>query len=75
MGAIKHGVILVHRRIGFFATEHQARNFGGISVTLRQQLVDAGPGANFAAGCQRGAGEQIAGLRTVDITLLGFLIV
>ncbi len=44
-------------------------------VTLRQQLVDAGAGTNFAAGGQRRAGEQVAGLRTVDISLLRLFVV
>jgi len=46
-----------------------------MAVTLSEQLVDTGAGANLTTGGQGRAGKEVAGLRTVNITLLGFLIV
>ena len=36
---------------------------------LCDKLIDAGAGLNPPAGSQRRAGKQVAGLRTVDVTL------
>src|SRR5205085_35303 len=49
--------------------------FCGVPITLRQQLIDAGARPDFAARRERGAGEKIARLRTVDVSLLRLLIV
>src|SRR5439155_26630791 len=75
MRAIEHGVVFVHRGIGFLAAEDEARYLGRASVTLREQLVDAGARPNLATGGQWCAREQIASLRTMNISLLRFLVV
>ena len=42
---------------------------------LGQQLIDARARADFAAGGQRCAGQQVAGLRAVDVPLVGLVVV
>ncbi len=67
--AVEHRVVLVDRRIRFFAAQHQTRQFGLVPDPLRDDLIDAGAAANRAAGGQRCAGEQVAGLRAVNVSL------
>ncbi len=45
------------------------------AVPLRDELIDAGAGADLAAGGERRAGEEVAGLRGVDVPLARLLVV
>ena len=67
--AVEHRVILVHRGVRLFAAEHEARQLGAVPDVPRHQLIDARAGLDPPARGQRRAGEQVAGLRTVDIAL------
>ena len=51
------------------ASQHQAGHLGLVAVLPRDQLVDAGSRTNRAAGRQRGTGEQVSGLGTMDVPL------
>ena len=73
--AIEHRVVLVHRRIGLLARQDQAGNLGRPAVACAQQLVEAHAGTDLAAGGQRSAREQVAGLRAVDVALEGLGVV
>jgi hypothetical protein len=59
----------VDRRIRLLAAQHQARQLRLLADPLGDHLVDAGAAADLAAGRQRRTGEQVAGLRTVDVAL------
>ena len=65
----------MHRRVGLLAAEHEAGHFGAASVASRQQLVDAHARADLAARSERRAGEQVAGLRAVNVSLQRLLVV
>ena len=75
MRAVEHRIILVDRGVRLFAAQHQARNLRLVPDPLSNDLIDAGSTANRSARCQRGAGEQVAGLRTVDVSLQGLGVV
>ena len=75
VGAVEHRVVLVHRRIRLLAAEHEARHLRPAAIGLGEQLVDARARADVAAGGQRGAREQVARLRAVDVALAGLLVV
>ncbi len=68
--AVEHRIVFVDRRIGRLRrpAPGSAPWFG--AVALGDDLIDAGARADFAAGGEQGAGEQIAGLRAVDVALL-----
>ena len=59
----------MHGGVRLFTAKHEARQLGAMADVLRDKLIDAGAGLNPPAGSQRRAGEQVAGLRTVDVTL------
>ena len=59
MGAVKHGIVLVDRRVGGLTPQHQARNLARCPVGLRQHLIDAGTGADLASRCQWSTRQQI----------------
>ncbi len=73
--AVEHRIVFVDRGVGLFAAQHQARHLGLMAMALGHELVEAGAGANFAPGGQRRAGQQVAGLRAVDVALRGLLVV
>ena len=73
--AVEHRIILVHRRVGFLAAEHEARHLGRVPVALRQQLVDTRARADLAARGERRARKQISSLGTVDVPLQRLLVV
>ena len=75
MRAVEHRVILVDRRVRLLAAEHQAGHLGRAAVGRGEALVDARPRADLAAGGQRRAGEEVAGLRAVDVPLQRLLVV
>ncbi|MFM1941923.1 MAG: hypothetical protein RI897_905 [Verrucomicrobiota bacterium] len=57
------------RWVGFFATDDEAGDFGGVSVVFGEELVDAGARAYFTAGGEWCSGEKVAGLGAVDVAL------
>ncbi len=69
--AVQHGIVLVHRRVGRLAPQHQAGHLGIGTVPLRQHLVDAGARTDLAARSQGRARQEVAGLRAVDVALQG----
>ena len=60
--AVEHRVVLVDRRVGLLAAQHQARHLGGPALRLRHKLVQAGARTNLATRGQGRSGEQVAGL-------------
>ena len=75
VGAVEHGVVLVDAGDRPFASQDQAGHLGPSPQALGQHLVDAGAGTNLSPGRQQRSGEQIAGLRAVDVSLQGFGVV
>ena len=71
MRAVEHAVILVHRRIRCFASQHQAGDFRAATVGLGQQLIEAGAAADGPATGDRCPRQDIAGLGTVNIAFAG----
>ena len=67
--AVQHRVILVHGGVRLFTAQHEARQLGSMANLLRDKLIDTGAGLNPPPGGQRRAGEQVAGLRTMDVAL------
>ena len=65
----------MNRRVRLLAAEDEARHLCRPAVALREELIDAGAGLDVAARGERGAGEEIAGLRAVDVSLEGFGVV
>ncbi len=70
MRAVEHRVVLVDRGVRLLAPQHQARHLGGPAAALREQLVEAGAGADLAARGERRSREEVPGLRAVDVPLL-----
>ena len=75
VGAVEHGVVLVDGGVGFFAAEDETGDLGGAAVVGSDDLVEAGAGADFAAGGEGSAAEEVAGLGAVDVAFEGFGIV
>ena len=67
--AVEHRVVLVDRRVGLLAAQHQARHLGRPALGLGHELIEAGARADLAARGQRCPGKQVARLRTVDVPL------
>ena len=67
--AVQHRVILVHGGVRLFTAKHETRQLGSMANVLRDELIDTGAGLDPPARGQRRAGEQVAGLRTVDVAL------
>ena len=53
-------------RNGRLAAQNQARHPGALPLPLSDDLVAADAGADFTAGSQVRAGQEVAGLATVD---------
>ena len=75
MRAVEHRVVLVDGRICLLAADDEAGQLRLATDSLSDDLIDTRSGANRAAGGERRAREQIARLRTVDVSLEGFGIV
>ena len=73
--AVQHRVILMHPGERAFAAEHETRHLGRATVGLRDHLVETGPGADLPPRGDGRTGEQVAGLRAVDVPLAGLLMV
>ena len=65
----------MHRGIGFLAAQHKTGQFRLSADGLGDVLIDAGARANRAARGQRCAGQQSAGLGTMDVALERFRVV
>ena len=68
MRAVEHRVVLVHRRVRLLAGQHEARHLCAASVGLREQLIEARARADLATARDGSAGEDVARLRTVDVS-------
>jgi hypothetical protein len=62
----------MNRRVRLLAAEHKAGQLRAVADSLSDELIDAGAGADSAAGGEGGAGEKIAGLRAMDVSLQRF---
>ena len=71
MRAVDHRIIFVDGRIRRLAGQNEAGDFGRVAQALGGELIEAGAGADFAAGGKRSAGEEIAGLRAMDVAFAG----
>src|SRR5262249_23141135 len=67
--AVEHRVILVDGWVRWLASQDQAGHLGRTAATLRHHLIDARAGTDLASGGQRRTGQEIAGLRAVNIPL------
>ena len=72
---IQHRVILVHGGVRLFTAKHEAGQLGSMADLLRDELIDTGAGLHPSAGGQWRTGEQVAGLRTMDIALERLVVV
>ena len=75
MRTVDHRVVLVDGRDGRLAAQHQARHLRLPPHPSGENLVATHSRADLAAGGKVGAGEQVAGLATVDAADEGFLVV
>lgn len=75
MRAIDHRIVFMDGGVRFFATEYETWNFCGSTDRLRQELIDARTGSDFATCGKWCTGEQVSGLGAMNVSFEGFCVV